>query len=304
MKSKTIFLVVVVLFLCACPAFGLLLKGGLTYNIDYEINDHIWVDYDAPGMYTTLNLLDGASTSSPYRIFGCENSRINVLGGSIFFLLGDDYSHIDVSGGSIDDLNCFDSSQVDITGAITESVYCNSSSYVRISNGSISKLSCHDSSQADISGGYISSIFTNDTSQINISGGEIYGLCSSHSSQVNFSGGSIEAILSYHDGQVNISGGSICGEFSLYHQSEIFIYGCDFAVDGQPFGYGELTSIFGGSYYDEPFRHLTGTLLNGGFIDTDFQIGHDARIVLIPEPASAMILGLSSFFFALRRRRR
>ncbi len=82
----------------------------------------------------------------------------------------------------------------------------------------------------------------------------------------------------------------------------IQIFGFDFAVDGQPFGYGELSSILGGWPSDEPLRHLTGTLLSGELFDNDFRIGYDAKIVLIPEPASAVILGLGSLFFALRRR--
>ena len=65
----------------------------------------------------------------------------------------------------------------------------------------------------------------------------------------------------------------------------ISIHGSDFAVDGVPFGYGELTSILGGSPWDEPNRNLTGTLASGEPINNGFYIGYDAKIVLVPAPA-------------------
>lgn len=78
------------------------------------------------------------------------------------------------------------------------------------------------------------------------------------------------------------------------------IYGSDFAFDGQPFGYGELTSILGGSYSNEPSRHLSGTLANGNSIDNDFYIGSDVSIVLTHEPSMLLLLGLGSLMLARR----
>jgi len=92
------------------------------------------------------------------------------------------------------------------------------------------------------------------------------------------------------------------GRLLLSQIGTIEIYGFDFAVDGQPFGYGELTSIFGGSYVSETRRHLTGTLLSGELIDNDFYIGGSASIVLTPEPATVLLLGLGGL--ALRKRRK
>ena len=189
-------------------------------------------------------------------------------------------------------------------GYIAESLHGYNDSRLNISGGRISKfLWAHGSSQVNISDGSIGFFCSWDSSQANISGGSINDLVSYGSSQIDIFGGSIWRLFGDSSSQVNITGGEIEGGLYLWYQSVIQIFGYDFAVDGTPFGYGELGSILGGSPWYEPLRHLTGTLLSGELIDTDFYIGEDAKIVLIPEPASAMLLGLGSFFFALRRRR-
>jgi hypothetical protein len=247
---RTISFVAVVLFLCACPAFGTIyFKDGLTHNIDYRIDDSIFVDYQAPLMYTTVNWLAGGSNYF-HNLDAYEQSRINIRGGYI--------------------------------------------------NGLIS----HNSSQVDMSGGLIDGIRSFGSSHVSISGGTIWDLSSDDFSQVNISGGSMWHLRIYDSSQVNISGGSISGYLYLWDQSNIQIFGSDFAVDGQLVGYGELISTFGGDPENEPIRHLTGTLLSGELIDTNFRIGYDARIVLIPEPATIALFGLGVFFLRKRQEER
>jgi hypothetical protein len=284
---RTICFAAVVLFLCACPALGTIeFKDGLTHDIDCWVGDDVFVYCPAPYMYTTVNWLDGASIDSPYVFYGYEQSRINVLGGYIWWLRSFKSSQVNICSGSIRWFDSHDSSRVDI------------------SDGLISKyFASYDSSQVDISGGSIYELDSCHFSQVNISGGSIDWFHSSNSSQVDISGGSINnSFGSSGSSQVNIFGGSVSTDLLLYDQSKIQIFGFDFAVDGQPFGYGELTSIFGGWPWNEPHRRLTGTLLSGELIDNDFLIGQNARIVLIPEPASAIMLGLGGLFFVLRRK--
>ena len=75
----------------------------------------------------------------------------------------------------------------------------------------------------------------------------------------------------------------------------------DFAIDGVPVGYGQLTSILGGAAPNDPVRHITGTLADGSFINNDFYVGGNATVVLIPEPATLFLLGLGAI--KLRRKR-
>ncbi len=263
MKSRSVKMTIWALLMSAClgvlPAFS---YGGYTYfndggthNIDYLISPHVYVDYEAPGMQTTVNLLAGGSVGqgSGWNLYGYNDCHINVSGGAI--------------GGY---LYAFDNSQVDISGGwIGEGLEALDNSQVVFSGGTIGReLHAHGSSQVDISGGTI-----------------------------DFH------LYTYDNSQVNISGGTIGSSYLLVENSSVLsIEGSDFAVDGQLFGYGELSSIYGGSWLDEGWRRLTGTLASGGTIDNDFAIGHDASIVLIPEPATLLLLGLGGL--ALLRNRR
>ena len=213
-NAKRVWLMAVVLSLSASPVLGYInLTGGATYDIDYEINDDIWVDYQATtAMRTRVNLLDGGSIGW---LNAYENGRINISGGSIGVLQANYYSQVDISGGSIG-----------------------------------------------------------------------------------------QSLYAQHRGQVDISGGSIGAELFAEDWAILTVHGSDFAVDGAPFGYGELTSILGGHVWLEPYRHLTGTLASGEPINNGFYIGHNAKIALVPAPGALVLGSIGLGFIGWLRRRR
>lgn len=190
--------------------------GGI-HDIDYEINDDVYVDYKSPGMGTTVNLLPSGAITESHDLLGFNNSRINISGGSV--------GHW---------------------------------------------LRAYDSTRVEISSGWIT-----------------YYLSAYGSSEVTVSGGSI--------------GDSIFAGYDSPDDSVITFVGSDFAVDGEAFGYGELSSIHGKGYWGEPSRRLTGTLASGDLLDNEFRIGGDSRIVLVPEPGTVLLLGLGGLM--LRRKR-
>jgi hypothetical protein len=288
----TIWVIVVVLSLSGSAARATIeFKDGQIRDINYGINDDVWIDYESPGMQTTINWLDEASLSYPYNLEAYEDSRINISGGWLGrSLLAWDRSQVDITNGSIsDNLTAFDSSHVDISGgSISWESYATDNSQFDISGGSIGEFLLVDgSSQATISGGSIGTwLRALDTGQVEVSGGVIG-----------------EYLWASEDSQVDVLGGLIVGELRASLDGVMTIHGWDFAVDGQDVGYGELSSIFGYGYEDEPFRHLTGTLASFELIDNDFRIGHNAKIVLVPEPGTLLLLGLGGLA-VLRKQRK
>lgn len=163
-----------------------------------------------------------------------------------------------------------------------------------VENGFIDSLIVMDSSVVNIFDGVIGGHFESQySSQVSVSGGAINGsFWAVDYSQVDITGGFIESLRASDDCQFLISGGTIANRLDVEWSGNIIIQGSNFAVDGQPFGYGVLSSVYGGWLNDEPDRILTGTLSGGEQIDNLFGIGHTGQIVLVPEPATLLLLGL------------
>ena len=252
-NRNTICVMTVVLSLAASPILSVVdFNDGGIHNIDYLINETVRVDYQTPGMQTTVNLLDGGVIIGRDYLVAYENSHVNILGGFL-------------NGG----------------------------------------LLAHGSSQVDVSAGVISNDFcAYDSSQVAISGGRLYyDLDACHTSYLVISGGYIGSDLYVSDNsQADILGGFIRSQLDFWDSAVVTIHGSNFAVDGQAFGYGELTSVFGASPAYEPSRCLTGTLASGEPIDNYFYIGHDAKIILIPDPAMVCLVGLGGLSILRNRK--
>ncbi|MHC4462437.1 MAG: PKD domain-containing protein [Planctomycetota bacterium] len=232
--KMTIWMLAMVVSLAAPQVMALTqFNDGGTHDIDYEINDDVWVDYLAQSVQTTVNVLAGANIPNPYKLQTFEDSRTTI------------------SGGSVGTLNAFDSSRV------------------TMSNGSVKDLRPRGNSQVTMSGGSVNSLLTIESSQTTVSGGLILALRARNNSQVTMSGGTISPY-----------------DIRLNDRTILTLEDSNFAVDGSLFGFGEITSILGGSTSYEPIRRLTGTLANGDKINNEFLIGNDAKIVLIPGPAT------------------
>jgi len=252
MKSKSILLTVVVVILCSCltnVSADIHFKDGGIHDINYPIGDGIRVDYGQPGVGTCINWFDGASTSHYMRLY--EDSKLNVFGGSISNLLNiNGRARVNIFEGAIGPFDCFDSSQVLIYG------------------GSIATINAADSSQLIFSGGTVSG-----------------GIDAGNYARIIINGGVVGwRLRSFERAIIEVSGGSFQDEFQVNLDSTFIIYGQDFAVDGQAVPYGEITSIYGGWYFFEPVRYLSGTLINGDSINRNFRIGQNAKIILAPEP--------------------
>jgi len=357
-RSVEILFAAAVLFVSESLVMGVIeFNDGGVWNIDYIIHDDVWIDYESPGMGTTVNILDGVRMPAGCDLKSFEKSTMNIIGGSTWRVWPCGNSQVNVFDGSIESLNAFDSSKVAVSGGWIENLSPSGNSQVTVSGGHIHYARPINSSEVNVGGGTIDYFYSEQDSQVSVSGGALIGLHAIGNSRVTVSGGSL-SFLNIHDmgevvfsggaikynvaasgdGRLEVSGGTINYWLSAEDKSEVIvsggsigglngsdssqiivsgglfgkevgvwdnavctINGSDFTVDGTSVGFTELTSIFGLKLEYEPYRRLTGILSNGDLLDNDFRIGHSAKIILIPEPATLLFLGIGGLM--LRRRR-
>ena len=325
--------------------------GGI-YDIDYIINDDVWVDYEKSGMGTTVNFQNGGGiTGHDYNLKSFENSIININEGRIDnSVYAYDFSHINITNNSIGDFYVYEYSQIDITNnSYINNFHINNNSQVTITNSTIFDLLSNNNSQIKIFDSTIKNILSlRNDSQINIINSSMHEIQAGSSSQINIANSSINNYINTSDNnqlcmvdstvwgtllygntniansvigdlqtynnsqtditnstingicmkgnsQINMDSGVIDGFVGLSDDSILTLFGSDFAVDGDPIEYMELTSILCELYHSDPNRTFSGTWASGNTFEFDFKIGDSAKIVLspstVPIPASMWLFG-------------
>lgn len=128
---------------------------------------------------------------------------------------------------------------------------------------------------------------------INISGGRVDHLACYDNSQANITGGSTSITVASGASQINVF-----SEFVNYVYAvgagTTTIYGSDFALDGVPVGYTELTAPMN-------IGELTGTLINGDAFKAICGVFGEGRVVLVPEPGTLLMVGLAGLTLLRKR---
>jgi len=200
----TIWIVVTVLLTLVGQGVGVDFSDGGIHNIDYSLNNSVSVDYLAPDMHTTVNLLTGGLV---HDLAPHHNSQVTMSGGTVIGnLQAWDYSHVTLSGGYVGGvLDAY--GQVEIT----------------MSSGTVSSsLRVFGDSKVTMSGGSV---------------GESFDV--SNNSLVTMSGGSVGGFLGVGDiSQMTMSGGTIGLSINVSAGATLIICGYNFAIDGNPVGLG------------------------------------------------------------------
>jgi len=290
-KIKMKFLITILLLLTSLaspiPAAAdlIYLDDGNSHTIsdDTTQNAYLYLDYNTindPG--THANIVNGAVIGFDLAVF--NNATASITGGSIMRnLYAPDNAHVSISGGSIDGwLEAADNATVTISG------------------GSIGgRVRMHDDTTLTFSGGLIDSLTLD------------------YDATAAVTGGSITTYLTAFDStSITMSGGSVGTYFSALDDGNIYLNGDNFQVtaggittslsNGDKLSnYGTVgTDTWGNNYFTGV---VTGTLADGSVVDNTFQIFNTgnyagtADIIIIPEPATVILLGLGGL--VLRKRK-
>jgi len=175
-----------------------------------------------------------------------------------------------------------------------------------VDGGVAANVLADGSSHVDMQGGDVYGLFlaASGSASISMTGGNVhFVLEASEDSQISFLGGYVEAqVRGFDAAHITIAGGSIGSggaqaEIRTFNQALIEIIGSDFAIDGIPVAFGDISAASG---------RITGRLASGDLLDDRFErVSGQGTIRLIanPEPGTGLLVALGLLALGAARRR-
>jgi len=197
-------------------------------------------------------------------------------------------------------------------GIINNFLYTYKESTVSVNGGHIGGLWLYDESSAIIDCGDIGvGLATYDDSNVYFDGGTISGeVYATDTSNIKMNGGFSVWLLATKQGRINLNGGTIESILLTRENGTIYISGNNFEVTAgnitTPLIYGDRLSDYGILGNDGLNDYLAGTITvileDGTPINNEFNIYDTSDIIIVPEPASALILA-TGCVVVLRRKK-
>ena len=286
------------------------LAAALLFAAVGQAKGEILVDYNTTIDYTTMedvHVVDGANPPTvldvvhPAWLSGhtstFDSSILNVTGGTARHLYAYDSSAINSTGGGwCSVLETYDTSTATLVGGFND-LFAYGSSTVDVIDAVGEIWSANGSSTITIQTGESDFLQANDSSEVNVYGGSFFWPSARDSSKMNIYGGTI-ALFARNAATASVSGGTIIGLWSgdLWPGEDPGMHTCVITVEGSGFNYpdGPIPDAAG---------TLTGALTDGSAINAPFEIHGGASIILVPEPATLLLLSVAAVTVVLRRRR-
>ena len=280
-SGRMTILLVVAVVMAAGVSFGQVhFNDGKTWEIGYEINDSVHADEGAEyaEAKTMVDIVENGSVPWPHSFRAYNQSTAVVSGGSVSTLKAYDTSTVDISGGSVHFLQAYDKACLKLSSGNVAVIESYDTTRVEIIGGTFNKLSIYDNSTATLSGGGLSDwLNVWNKSNLNIIGGSIGG----------------RGLRVWNTANVNIYGGNVW-TVHAFQSATITFWATDFFLgEGLSLNGNELVGI----------GLLSGQWLDGTEWTTEIRWNDDtATILLIPEPATLLLLSLGGLALPYRKR--
>ena len=273
-----------------------LLAHSAEGNFTLTDSEYLMVDtsHYSGYLYDTsrADIVSGASVS---QLYAYDSSTANVFGGGVGYLRIFESSIANVSGGDFYQILAYDSSTANFSGGSATSLLTNGTSTANFFGGSVTYLTPYSSSTANVFGGSPNYLRIFEYGIANVYGGNFYHIWTIDSSTANVSGGSANELVTHNSSTTNISGGSVsqlyaCDSSTVRFYGQDFSLGSGLSLDGTINGWWRLSGT----------GALSGKWMNGTPWTTNI-MKNSSTILLIPEPATLLLLGLGGFMLRKRR---